>query len=161
MQKEKQRELSFTYNSLKSLDNVNILLKDYQISEIFVQTSEKNDRILKTNFNKYELHKNKKKLRNLNSKNKTSNSNNIINKNIKALLKINSLININTKNNNKSKKNNKNFKKNSLSGFFHKNNCHINKKKYNFPTTTGLKCFSSSANRFFPMDTCNMNLAYL
>ena len=150
LQKDKQRELSFTYNSLKSLDNLNILTKDYQISDLFVPTSEKNDRILKTNFNKFELHKSKKKLRNKNSKNKASNSKNAINNNLKALLKIDSLININTNFNNKSKKNNKNFKKNSLSGFFHKNNFHIKKNKYKFPTSNGLKCFSSSANRFFP-----------
>lgn len=153
LQKDKQRELNFTYNSMKSLDNLNIATKDYQISDFFIPTSEKNDRILKTNFNRFEMKKSKKKLINLNSKNKNSNSNltlkkNSMNKNLKTLLKIDSLININSINN-KNKRNNKYSSHISLSGF-HKNSNSLNKYYYNFPTSNYLRCFSSSANRFFP-----------
>lgn len=153
LQKNKQKELSFTYNSIKSLDNLNNYTKDYQISDFFIPTSEKNDRILKTNFNKFEMNNSKKKLNNnLNSKNKNKNANynNTINKNLKVLLKIDSLININTNNiKNKNKKNNKSSYKNSLTGL-HKKNTNLIKNKYNFPPSNYLKCFSSSANRFFP-----------
>ena len=154
LQKNKQKELSFTYNSIKSLDNLNNYTKDYQISDFFIPTSEKNDRILKTNFNKFEMNKSKNKLNsnNLSSKNKSKNTNynNTINKNLKVLLKIDSLININTNNiKNKNKKNNNSSYKNSLTGL-HKKNTNLIKNKYNFPTSNYLKCFSSSANRFFP-----------
>ena len=153
LQRDKQKELSFTYNSMRSLDNLNILTKDYQISDFFIPTSEKNDRILKTNFSKFEMSKRKKKLINLNSKNKNTNSNatlkkSSMNKNLKTLLKIDSLININSVNN-KNKRNNKYANQISLSGF-HKKTNNLNKYNYNFPTTNYLRCFSSSANRFFP-----------
>ena len=88
----------------------------------------------------------------LNSKNKNKNANynNTINKNLKVLLKIDSLININTNNiKNKNKKNNKSSYKNSLTGL-HKKNTNLIKNKYNFPPSNYLKCFSSSAKRFFP-----------
>ena len=147
LQKNKQKDLNFTYNSIKSLDNLNIYTKDYQISDFFIPTAEKNDKILKTNFNKFEMNKNKKKL-NSNSKNKKTNYK--ANKNLKVLLKIDSLININT-NNIKTKKNNKNSHgKNSLSGIKNSHNNYIKNKNKNFPTNKYLKCFSSSANRFFP-----------
>ena len=144
LQKDKQKELAFTYNSIKSLDNISNLKNDYQLSDFFIPTSEKNDKILKTNFNKFEINKSKKKLKYWNSKNNLS-KNNKKNKNLKTLLKIDSLVNLNTNNN--SKKSNKKYIQNSLSGF-HKNN--INKYQCNFSTTNYLKCFSSSAKRFFP-----------
>ena len=42
LQKEKQKELNFTFNSFKSLDNINNYKKDYQLSDFFIPTSEKN-----------------------------------------------------------------------------------------------------------------------
>ena len=151
LQKDKQKELSFTYNSIKSLDNLNNYKKEYQLSDFFVSTSTKNDRILKTNFNKFEMNKSNKKLNNLNSKRNSKNNNmksKNYNKNLKVLLKIDSLLNINVNYNIKSNRNNKNSNKKSLSGF-KKNNNHLNKYHNNFQTNNYLKCFSSSANRFF------------
>ena len=60
LQKEKQKELSFTYNSIKSLDNIN-LSNDNNFADIFTQITEKNDKILKTNYNRYEMNKYKNK----------------------------------------------------------------------------------------------------
>ena len=148
LQKDKQKELSFTYNSIKSLDNIKKYKKDYQLSDIFSPTSEKDDKILKTNFNKFKMHQSKKKSKYLNLNNNKSNKSNVNNKNLKALLKIDSLININSNCNIKNTRNNKKSNKNFLSGFY-KNNC-INKYQYNFPTSNYLKCFSSSAKRLFP-----------
>ena len=145
LQNNKQKELSFKYNSIKSLDNINSFKNDYQLSDFFIPTSEKNDKILKTNFNKFEMNKSKKKLKNCNSKNNIS-KNNKKNKNLKSLLNLDSLANINTNRNNR--KSNKKYNQNCLSGFC-KNN-HINKYQYNLPTNNYLKCFSSSAKRFFP-----------
>ena len=145
LQNNKQKELSFKYNSIKSLDNINTFKNDYQLSDFFIPTSEKNDKILKTNFNKFEKNKSKKKLKNCNSKNNIS-KNNKKNKNLKSLLNLDSLVNINTNNNNK--KSHRKYNQNCLSGFG-KNN-HINKYQYNFPTNNYQKCFSSSAKRFFP-----------
>ena len=144
LQKEKQKELNFTFNSFKSLDNINNYKKDYQLSDFFIPTSEKNDKILKTNFNKFEINKSKKKLKYMDL-NKKTNKSNVNNKNLKTLLKIDSLININS---NYSIKNRRNNNKNFLSGF-HKNN-YKNKFQHNFPTSNYLKCFSSSAKRLFP-----------
>ena len=61
LQKDKNKELSLTFNSIKSLDNLNNFKKDYQLSAFFVPTYEKNDRIINTSFNKFEMNKNKKK----------------------------------------------------------------------------------------------------
>ena len=153
LQKDKQKELTFTYNSIKSLDNLNNYKKDYQLSDFFIPTSAKNDRILKTNFNKFEMNKSKK-TNNLNSKNnnnsKNKNKNKKNNKKLKVLLKIDSLLNINIDYNMKSKRNNKNSNKKTLSGFKKNNNNYLNKYQYHFPTNNYIKCFSSSANRFFP-----------
>ena len=78
LQKDKQKELSFTYNSVKSFDNLNNLSKDiYQQKDFFTQTSEKEDKITKTNiikfnvnnkkinanFSNHKIKKNKKKLK--------------------------------------------------------------------------------------------------
>ena len=152
LQKKKQKELSLTYNSLKSLDNINIYTKDYhQTNDYFIPTSEKNNRILKTNFNKFKINKSnsKKKLYNLNSKNKNSNFNNSIKKNnfnkkLKTLLKMDSLVNLNLNN----KRNYKNTNINSLSGFS-KNDTSLNKLKSNFSTSNYIN-FGSSINRLFP-----------
>ena len=86
LQKEKQKELSFTYNSIKSLDNIN-LSNDNKLSEIFAQITEKNDRILKTNYNKYEVNKyrNKTIINNINKKNRIKTNKNDQNK-FKSLL---------------------------------------------------------------------------
>ena len=132
---------------------MNIIIKDNQISHFFIQTSEKNDRILKTNYNRFEMNKSKKNFINLNSKNKNTKSNNTIKKNdinkkLKTLLKIDSLININSSNE-KNKRKYKYSNQISLSGF-HKNYNSLNKNNYNFPSSNYLRCFSSSANRFFP-----------
>ena len=153
LQKDKQKELTFTYNSIKSLDNLNNYKKDYQLSDFFLSTSTKNDRIIKTNFNKFEMNKSEKinninSKNNNNSKNKTKSKKN--NKNLKVLLKIDSLLNINIDYNMKSRRNNKNSNKKTLSGFKKNNNNYLNKYQYHFPTNNYLKCFSSSANRFFP-----------
>ena len=153
LQKDKQKELTFTYNSIKSLDNLNNYKKDYQLSDFFIPTSAKNDRIIKTNFNKFEMNKSKRQ-NNLNSKNNNNSKNKSktkkTNKNLKVLLKIDSLLNINVDYNMKSKRNNKNSNKKALSGFKKNNNNYLNKYQYHFPTNNCLKCFSSSANRFFP-----------
>ena len=158
LQKDKQKELSFTYNSIKSLDNLNNLSKDYLINEFFIPTTEKSDKICKTNFNKFEMNKSIKKKNNFIPKNNNKgNFSNKNSKNLKSLLKIDSLINININYKNKNKRNNKNnnknsnnnnSNKNSLSSFY-KNYNQTKKYKYNFPTSNYLRCFSSSANRFF------------
>ena len=57
LQKEKQKELSCTYNSIKSLDNINLSNDKKKYGDIFTQITEKNDRILKTNYNKYDMNK--------------------------------------------------------------------------------------------------------
>ena len=54
LQRDKQKEISFTYNTIKSVDNMkmNSLSKDkYQISDFLTQTTEKDDKILKINYN--------------------------------------------------------------------------------------------------------------
>ena len=156
LQKEKQRELSFTYNTIKSLDNLN-LSNDNKFTEIFNQTIDKNDKILKTNYNKYEMNKyrNKTLTNNFNNKNrikKTKNNNN--NNKFKSLMKINSLFNIDSnlfKNKNKRNSKNKNIiSVNSLSSIWKKNNQNqINKYKNNIPKNN-TKFFSSlSTNRFY------------
>ena len=111
LQKEKQKELSFTYNTIKSLDNLN-LSNDNKFAEIFTQTTEKNDKILKTNYNKYEMNKyiNKTLTNNFINKNKIKKTNN--NNKFKSLMKINSLLNMDSnlsKNKNKRNKKNKNI----------------------------------------------------
>ena len=156
LQKEKQKELSFTYNSIKSLDNINIS-NDNKLDEIFTQITEKNDRIMKTNYNKYEINKYRNKtINNINKKNKIKNivkNNNSTNNNkFKSLIKINSLLNLNSnlsKNKNKRNNKNKNAKPtNSLSIFWNNQNS-INKYKNNI-TKNNTKYFSSYAtNRFY------------
>ena len=61
LQKDKQKELSFTYNSMKSLDNLNNLSKDiyYQKRDFFTQTTEKEDKITKTNITKFNVNNKK------------------------------------------------------------------------------------------------------
>ena len=152
LQKEKQKELSFTYNSIKSLDNIN-LSNDNKLSEIFAQITEKNDRILKTNYNKYEVNKyrNKTIINNINKKNRIKTNKNDQNK-FKSLMKINSLLNLNSNSNKiKNKRNNKNKiikSTNSLSGF-NKKKTNNNKFQNNIPKSN-TKYFSSySTNRFY------------
>ena len=150
LQKEKQKELSFTYNSIKSLDNIN-LSNDNKLSEIFAQITEKNDRILKTNYNKYEVNKyrNKTIVNDINKKNIIKINKNEKNK-FKSLMKINSLLNLNS-NSNKNKRNNKNKiikSTNSLTGLSKKKNS-SNKYQNNIPKSN-TKYFSSySTNRFY------------
>ena len=92
LQRDKQKEISFTYNTIKSVDNMkmNSLSKDkYQISDFLTQTTEKDDKILKINYNKYELNKMKKNRTNRGSYSNILNINNYkSNKNIKSLLNI-------------------------------------------------------------------------
>ena len=124
LQKEKQKELSLTYNTIKSLENLNL-------------SNEKNDKILKTNYNKYEI-SNKNKI---NKKNRIQNYQN--NQKYKSLMKISSLLNLdnNLKNKNKNKRNINNNSKNilstnSLSGFFKQNKKYQNSQKYFSSNTT-------------------------
>ena len=124
LQKEKQKELSLTYNTIKSLENLNL-------------SNEKNDKILKTNYNKYEI-SNKNKI---NKKNRIQNYQN--NQKYKSLIKISSLLNLdnNLKNKNKNKRNINNNSKNilstnSLSGFFKQNKKNQNSQKYFSSNTT-------------------------
>ena len=125
LQKEKQKELSLTYNTIKSLENLNL-------------SNEKNDKILKTNYNKYEI-SNKNKI---NKKNRIQNYQN--NQKYKSLIKISSLLNLdnNLKNKNKNKRNinNNNSKNilstNSLSSFFKQNKKYQNSQKYFSSNTT-------------------------
>ena len=124
LQKEKQKELSLTYNTIKSLENLNL-------------SNEKNDKILKTNYNKYEI-SNKNKI---NKKNRIQNYQN--NQKYKSLIKISSLLNLdnNLKNKNKNKRNINNNSKyilstNSLSGFFKQNKKYQNSQKYFSSNTT-------------------------
>ena len=124
LQKEKQKELSLTYNTIKSLENLNL-------------SNEKNDKILKTNYNKYEI-SNKNKI---NKKNRIQNYQN--NQKYKSLMKISSLLNLdnNLKNKNKNKRNINNNSKNilstnSLSGFFKQNKKNQNSQKYFSSNTT-------------------------
>ena len=124
LQKEKQKELSLTYNTIKSLENLNL-------------SNEKNEKILKTNYNKYEI-SNKNKI---NKKNRIQNYQN--NQKYKSLIKISSLLNLdnNLKNKNKNKRNINNNSKNilstnSLSGFFKKNKKNQNSQKYFSSNTT-------------------------
>ena len=91
LQKDKNKELSITFNSIKSLDNLNNFKKDYQLSAFFVLIYEKNDRILDTNFNKFEMNKSIKKINNLSSMNNNSKSKSK-NKHLKGLLKIYSIL---------------------------------------------------------------------
>jgi len=149
LQKEKQRELSFTYNSIKSLDNIN--LSSNKLGDLFTQITEKNDRILKTNYNKYEMNKyrNKTIINNINMKNKNNKNEN---KKFKSLMKINSLFNLNSNlSKNKNKRNNKNKaikSTNSLFDFWINKNS-TNKNQNNIPKNS-TKYFSSYAtNRFF------------
>lgn len=155
LQKDKQKELSFTYNSLKSLDNMNIinLSKEYRLFDFFASATEKNDKILKTNFNKLEMNKSRKKTNNKISKYNNSNCMSYNSKNLKSLLKLDSLINLNI---NLNQRNNKNNNKNiasrhSISGF-NKNIFNVNNKYiYNIPSNNYyIRCFSSSPNRCFP-----------
>ena len=124
LQKEKQKELNLTYNTIKSLENLNL-------------SNEKNDKILKTNYNKYEI-SNKNKI---NKKNRIQNYQN--NQKYKSLIKISSLLNLdnNLKNKNKNKRNINNNSKNilstnSLSGFFKQNKKYQNSQKYFSSNTT-------------------------
>ena len=124
LQKEKQKELSLTYNTIKSLENLNL-------------SNEKNDKILKTNYNKYEI-SNKNKI---NKKNRIQNYQN--NQKYKSLMKISSLLNLdnNLKNKNKNKRNINNNSKNilstnSLSSFFKQNKKYQNSQKYFSSNTT-------------------------
>ncbi len=124
LQKEKQKELSLTYNTIKSLENLNL-------------SNEKNDKILKTNYNKYEI-SNKNKI---NKKNRIQNYQN--NQKYKSLIKISSLLNLdnNLKNKNKNKRNINNYSKNilstnSLSGFFKQKKKYQNSQKYFSSNTT-------------------------
>ena len=124
LQKEKQKELSLTYNTIKSLENLNL-------------SNEKNDKILKTNYNKYEI-SNKNKI---NKKNRIQNYQN--NQKYKSLMKISSLLNLdnNLKNKNKNKRNIINYSKNilstnSLSSFFKQNKKNQNSQKYFSSNTT-------------------------
>ena len=124
LQKEKQKELSLTYNTIKSLENLNL-------------SNEKNEKILKTNYNKYEI-SNKNKI---NKKNRIQNYQN--NQKYKSLIKISSLLNLdnNLKNKNKNKRNINNNSKNilstnSLSGFFKQNKKNQNSQKYFSSNTT-------------------------
>ena len=124
LQKEKQKELNLTYNTIKSLENLNL-------------SNEKNDKILKTNYNKYEI-SNKNKI---NKKNRIQNYQN--NQKYKSLMKISSLLNLdnNLKNKNKNKRNINNNSKNilstnSLSGFFKQNKKYQNSQKYFSSNTT-------------------------
>ena len=130
LQKEKQKELSLTYNAIKSLEHLNL-------------SNEKNDKILKTNYNKYEI----STKNNINKTNRIQNYQN--NQKYKSLMKINSLLNLEnnyTKNRNKNKRNINNYSKNilsanSLSGFFrqnksYKNNISKNNQKYFSSNTT-------------------------
>jgi hypothetical protein len=124
LQKEKQKELSLTYNTIKSLENLNL-------------SNEKNDKILKTNYNKYEI-SNKNKI---NKKNRIQNYQN--NQKYKSLMKISSLLNLdnNLKNKNKNKRNINNYSKNilstnSLSSFFKQNKKYQNNQKYFSSNTT-------------------------
>lgn len=124
LQKEKQKELSLTYNTIKSLENLNL-------------SNEKNDKILKTNYNKYEI-SNKNKI---NKKNRIQNYQN--NQKYKSLIKISSLLNLdnNLKNKNKNKRNINNNSKNilstnSLSRFFKQNKKYQNSQKYFSSNTT-------------------------
>ena len=124
LQKEKQKELSLTYNTIKSLENLNL-------------SNEKNDKILKTNYNKYEI-SNKNKI---NKKNRIQNYQN--NQKYKNLIKISSLLNLdnNLKNKNKNKRNINNNSKNilstnSLSSFFKQNKKYQNSQKYFSSNTT-------------------------
>ena len=124
LQKEKQKELSLTYNTIKSLENLNL-------------SNEKNDKILKTNYNKYEI-SNKNKI---NKKNRIQNYQK--NQKYKSLMKISSLLNLdnNLKNKNKNKRNINNNSKNilstnSLSGFFKQNKKNQNSQKYFSSNTT-------------------------
>ena len=160
LQKEKQKELSFTYNSIKSLDNINLSNdKKYKfgLGDFFSQITEKNDRILKTNYNKYEMNKlrNKTIINNINRKNKLKSKNNYKknncnNKKFKSLMKINSLLNLNSINkNNKNKRNylNKNMvSTNSLSDFW-KNSNYINANKKKIPNNKSKYFSSNSTNR--------------
>ena len=152
LQKEKQKELSFTYNSIKSLDNIN-LSNDNNFADIFTQITEKNDKILKTNYNRYEMNKYKNKTINNNNINKKNRiKKNYANNKFKSLMKINSLINLNSNfSKNKNKRNNKikNIQStNSLSGFW-KNSNYYNKYQNNIPKNN-TKYFSSYAtNRFY------------
>ena len=156
LQKDKQKELNFTFNSIKSLENLNNISKDYLVNDFIINTLEKNDITCKVNFNKIE----KNKIKNKNKKNNNSKTNrknySITNtKNIKSLLKIDSLINININYNYKNKRSHKNLNKNNNTNKnnlidIYKNHKPINKTKYNLPKSNNLRSFSSSANRFFP-----------
>ena len=128
LQKEKQKELSLTYNAIKSLEHLNL-------------SNEKNDKILKTNYNKYEI----STKNNINKTNRIQNYQN--NQKYKSLMKINSLLNLeNNYTKNKNKRNINNYSKNilsanSLSGFFrqnksYKNNISKNNQKYFSSNTT-------------------------
>ena len=145
LQKEKQKELSLTYNTIKSLENLNLSNEKY--GDIISSKTEKNDKILRTNYNKYEIS-------NKNKKDKNSRIHNYqANHKFKSLMEINSLLNLentSTKNNYKNKRNKDNYSKNilstnSLSGFFKQN-----KKYQNNASKTTQKYFSSiTTNRYY------------
>ena len=152
LQRDKQKEISFTYNTIKSVDNMkmNSLSKDkYQISDFLTQTTEKDDKILKINYNKYELNKMKKNRTNRGSYSNILNINNYkSNKNIKSLLNIDYI------NSNASKKNIKKMQKNlSYKNFLSicNNNSNLNNKYFNLIKNSHMRCFSSSPNRQFPL----------
>ena len=122
LQKDKQKELSFTYNSMKSFDNLNNLSKDvYQKRDFFTQTTEKEDKIIKTNTTKFNVN------------NKKLNSNFSNHKNKKSSKKIKS-----------------NFK-NSLSGICSNKKRYHSPKSYNrlrcFSSSPN-KCFSQGLEKY-------------
>ena len=125
LQKEKQKELSQTYNTIKSLENLN-LSNDKKFGEIISPKHENNDRILKTNYNKFEI----------SNKNK---------------MKINSLLNLDsnfTKNKNKRNNYSKNFlSTNSLSSYFKQNK--KNQNQNNISKNTQKYFSSNTTNRYY------------
>ena len=144
LQKEKQKELSQTYNTIKSLENLN-LSNDKKFGEIISPKHENNDRILKTNYNKFEI-SNKNKM---NKKNRIQNYQS--NQKYKSLMKINSLLNLDsnfTKNKNKRNNYSKNFlSTNSLSSYFKQNKKNQN---HNNMSKNAQKYFSSNTtNRYY------------
>lgn len=155
LQKEKQKEISYTYNSIKSADNMNININtntsknNYNINDFLTQTTDKNDRILKTNFNRYEMGIKKKNNINRGSCNNILNYNkNKRHKNIKALLNIDNLFNSNyniNKGNTRQYKNNISYK-NNYSRYKYTNNLN-NKNKNNSTKNSDIRYFSSSPNR--------------
>lgn len=137
IQNNKQKELSFTYNSIKNLEN-------------FIQNTEKSDKIIKPNFANNEI------------KRKTSRKSSYIKLETDKNLNFETLFvgnyNKNRRNKKFSKKLGQNFSyKNFLSTYKinNTNNNHIinNNIKYNLTKTNYLKYFSSSPNRYIPKES--------